>query len=52
VICHGSSRAKAIMNALHTASDLVGAKVNEHIADLAAENAAVGAETPAIEAVK
>jgi glycerol-3-phosphate acyltransferase PlsX len=52
VICHGSSRAKAIMNALRTASDLVGAKVNEHIVELAAENAAVGAEPATVAATK
>ena len=42
IICHGSSRARAIMNALRSAGDLVGAKVNEHIVELAAANAAVG----------
>ncbi len=38
IICHGSSRAKAITSALRTAGDLAGAKLNEHIVDLAAAN--------------
>lgn len=37
VICHGSSRAKAIRNAIRVAGELVGAKVNDHIAELAAQ---------------
>lgn len=31
VICHGSSRAKAITNAIRVAAELVNMKVNEHI---------------------
>ena len=38
VICHGSSRAKAIKNAIRVASEMVGAKVNERIVDLTARN--------------
>jgi phosphate acyltransferase len=38
VICHGSSRAKAIRNAIRVASELVGAKVNDHIVELLQQN--------------
>jgi glycerol-3-phosphate acyltransferase PlsX len=40
VICHGSSRSKAIKNAIRVAGEMVGAKVNQHIIDLAARNSA------------
>ncbi len=33
IICHGKSSPKAIMNALRTAGDLVGAQVNDHIVE-------------------
>ncbi|MBX7245611.1 MAG: phosphate acyltransferase PlsX [Candidatus Sumerlaeaceae bacterium] len=39
IICHGSSKAKAITNALRTADDLVGARVNQHITELVEKNA-------------
>jgi phosphate acyltransferase len=38
VICHGSSRAKAIKNGIRVAAEMVDAKVNDHIVDLAARN--------------
>jgi glycerol-3-phosphate acyltransferase PlsX len=38
VICHGSSRAKAIMNAIRVASELVAMRVNEHIQDVLSAN--------------
>jgi phosphate acyltransferase len=38
VICHGSSRAKAIKNAIRVAAEMVAAKVNDHIVELAREN--------------
>ena len=38
VICHGSSRAKAIKNAIRVASEMVAAKVNDHIVELAKQN--------------
>lgn len=41
VICHGSSHAKAIKNAIRVASETVNAKVNDHIVELARENSEV-----------
>ncbi|MGI8907999.1 MAG: phosphate acyltransferase PlsX [Candidatus Sumerlaeaceae bacterium] len=38
VICHGSSRAKAIMNAIRVASELVAMRVNEHILEVLQAN--------------
>jgi glycerol-3-phosphate acyltransferase PlsX len=38
VITHGSSKSKAIKNAIRVASELAGAKVNEHILELIARN--------------
>lgn len=35
MICHGSSRAKAITSAIRGAADIVGARVNEHIVETA-----------------
>lgn len=39
IICHGSSRAKAIMNALRVAMEMVGARVNDRIQELLQANA-------------
>lgn len=39
IICHGSSKAKAVANALRTADDLVGARMNQHISELVEKNA-------------
>jgi phosphate acyltransferase len=41
VICHGSSRAKAIKNAIRFATEMVSAKVNDHIVDLARQNSEI-----------
>jgi glycerol-3-phosphate acyltransferase PlsX len=38
VICHGSSRAKAIMNAIRVSADLVASRVNEHILEMLQAN--------------
>ena len=38
VMCHGSSRAKAIKNAIRVAAEMVVAKVNDHIVELAQKN--------------
>lgn len=38
IICHGSSRAKAIMNALRVAMEMVGARVNDRIQELLQAN--------------
>jgi glycerol-3-phosphate acyltransferase PlsX len=38
VICHGSSQAKAIMNAIRVASELVAMRVNEHIQEVLSVN--------------
>jgi glycerol-3-phosphate acyltransferase PlsX len=38
VICHGSSRAKAIMNAIRVAADLVASRVNEHVLEVLQAN--------------
>lgn len=43
VICHGSSRAKAIKNAIRVAAETINAKVNDHIVELAGENSEVTA---------
>lgn len=38
IICHGSSRAKAIKNAIRVATEQVGARLNDHIIDLVRQN--------------
>lgn len=43
VICHGSSRAKAIKNAIRLAGELATAKVNEHIIELVKQNSEIPA---------
>jgi glycerol-3-phosphate acyltransferase PlsX len=37
IICHGSSHAKAIKNAIRVAAEMVGAKVNDHIVEMIRE---------------
>jgi glycerol-3-phosphate acyltransferase PlsX len=37
IICHGSSQAKSIRNAIRVAADFAGAKINEHIVQVAAK---------------
>lgn len=48
VICHGSSRAKAIKIAIRVASELVGARLNEHIVELVAQNTPATTEKAAV----
>lgn len=43
VICHGSSRAKAIMNAIRVASEQVSLKINEHIVEVLEANPVIAA---------
>ena len=46
IICHGSSRAKAIFNAIRVASEQVTLRVNEHILETLKENPDIHAAIP------